>query len=353
MSADLEGMDGGGLMAAAAGYRDRGDLGAARQVFEYGMRKFPGLLDRFGHPLFHKELLRMLVNAGDFATAGSIVPHPGGIGGDRWHHVLFARAHASRNDRRNAGLWWRKLLEHDRHNGEALTWLFNDRNGGRQRGYPPPFMDMVTRCADLQMETMFDVGANDGQSCLSYTQLFPLAQIHSFEPVPATFDRLAGNAATFPNIHPVNLAFGDADGTLEMRLEGQSTMNRAAAGGGGNTVSVKVARIDTFCADRGIGRINFLKVDTEGHDLSVLRGCGDFIANIDFIQCEASANAYNTYHNAYADIFLYLTSRSFHLFGIYGQTFEWTGRGYPVCRRFDPVFINSRIVGPMPDVVAS
>jgi hypothetical protein len=43
--------------------------------------------------------------------------------------------------------------------------------------------------------------------------------------------------------------------------------------------------------------------------------------------------------------------RAIHLYRIYGQTKEWSGGGYPVLRRFDPVFINGRLIGPLQNLL--
>lgn len=45
----------------------------------------------------------------------------------------------------------------------------------------------------LQVEVIFDVGANIGQTASKFAQSFPKAKIFSFEPVTATFKQLREN----------------------------------------------------------------------------------------------------------------------------------------------------------------
>jgi hypothetical protein len=50
----------------------------------------------------------------------------------------------------------------------------------------------LSDCADIgrsgcKISTIFDVGANVGQSALKFQEAFPRARIHSFEPVSATY----------------------------------------------------------------------------------------------------------------------------------------------------------------------
>ena len=43
-------------------------------------------------------------------------------------------------------------------------------------------------------------------------------------------------------------------------------------------VPVSVTTLDAYCAEHGIAEIDFLKIDTEGHDLKVLRGARERFA---------------------------------------------------------------------------
>ncbi len=54
--------------------------------------------------------------------------------------------------------------------------------------------------------------------------------------------------------------------------------------------TVPTLMIDSYCHQQGIERIHFLKVDTEGHDLAVLRGAAMLLeeGRIDAIQFEFS-----------------------------------------------------------------
>jgi FkbM family methyltransferase len=45
-----------------------------------------------------------------------------------------------------------------------------------------------------------------------------------------------------------------------------------------HTRQVRVVRLDRALAERGIDRVDFLKMDVEGHELFVLRGLGDYLA---------------------------------------------------------------------------
>lgn len=145
---------------------------------------------------------------------------------------------------------------------------------------------------------IFDVGANKGewtqQACAHFSQS---AEFFAFEPVAATHAYLATEFATTGGerkVNVVHLALGDDDGTAEMQVSGNlagsnSLYKRQGTRVKGESVeSVRVARGDTFCHERGIQRVGFLKIDTEGHELAVLRGFEQLLKThaIDVVQFE-------------------------------------------------------------------
>lgn len=215
-----------------------------------------------------------------------------------------------------------------------------------------PFRTIKSKVPSQEFNIIFDIGANLGQSSLAYRQTLPGTTIHAFEPFPDTFNRLKDAVEREKNIFAHNLALSDSSGTLTMSAVCDARMYRIADVGARNGVLIKSTTVEEFCSKHEIDHVDFMKIDTEGHDLAVLQGCGVHIKNVDFIQCEASANRYNRFHNYFIDIFNYMSDRGFYLFDIQGIAYEWTGGGYPVMRRFDPIFINGHIVGKMRGVTS-
>jgi FkbM family methyltransferase len=149
-----------------------------------------------------------------------------------------------------------------------------------------PFLDIsrLSKTWGRPVTTIFDVGANAGQTSREARAAFPDARIHAFEPHPETFKRLQASAAR-DRLSIYQLAFGERDG--------EATFYEYAASGDGTLInsltpdarfailhgysaaarrSVACSTIDSFCAQHGIDIIDVLKVDTEGFDLQVLRG---------------------------------------------------------------------------------
>lgn len=127
---------------------------------------------------------------------------------------------------------------------------------------------------------LFDIGANHGSYTRFLRQLSPGSQIYSFEPHPKTFASLQQRVAA-AGVTLVNMAVSDTSGTMQLydfaESDGSTQASLAQASVGlfdSNTVShtVETTTIDAFMAKSSIDTIDFLKVDTEGFDINVLRG---------------------------------------------------------------------------------
>jgi FkbM family methyltransferase len=135
--------------------------------------------------------------------------------------------------------------------------------------------------AKLQNGVLLDVGANHGAYARLLRVLAPTARIIAFEPHPSTFVTLRALLADLPSVELVNLAVGDEMGQLtlyDFRFSDGSTqasLNEEAVALYSDDIvshSVDCTTIDDYMAGSGLDRIDFLKIDTEGHDLSVLKG---------------------------------------------------------------------------------
>jgi FkbM family methyltransferase len=145
----------------------------------------------------------------------------------------------------------------------------------------------------VALDTVFDIGANTGQTAQQLVRHFPKARIYSFEPVPSTFQELVRNTSNYGNVEPVCCALGAARGSGKMTTESLSVgntlvVNEELGSSSGALVEVPVDTVDAFCADRNLQRVNLLKIDTEGYEMSVLRGAQNLLAEkrIDFILAE-------------------------------------------------------------------
>lgn len=133
---------------------------------------------------------------------------------------------------------------------------------------------------------LFDVGANHGSYTRFLRRVSPRSRIHAFEPHPTTFASLERRAAG-PLVTLVNMAVSDSSGTMQLHDfadddgSTQASLARASVGMfDPRTVShtVETTTLDAYMAKAGIDEIDFLKIDTEGFDINVLRGAKGALA---------------------------------------------------------------------------
>lgn len=173
----------------------------------------------------------------------------------------------------------------------------------------------------------FDVGANIGQSIQEIRALWPAAEIHSFEPVPDTFDALQQAWGDKAGIRTVNMALGSQSGTIPMSVVGTLTGNRIAKPGeaprqgfaNAKTVEVPIDTLERYAAEAGVDRISFLKIDAEGHDLEVLKGARRLFEEkrVEFVQVECAFAPDNKLHVPFYDVGRFFDSVDYRMLGIY------------------------------------
>lgn len=214
---------------------------------------------------------------------------------------------------------------------------------GRRPLQPPqdPFFKLLARLTPLsEYRVVLDVGANVGKMTACYLEQFPNAKIWSFEPVSATCEVLRARFARELRVQVRHEALGSDEHTALIQAAGTSVGNmivdREAPGGCYEHVSVATG--DGFLAETGLPTVDFLKIDTEGHDLKVLMGFTAALhrRSIRLLQVEASMNSTNKRHVPIQDFMQFLEPLGYHLYRVTGQVEEYDRRG--ILRRADLIF---------------
>jgi len=151
-------------------------------------------------------------------------------------------------------------------------------------------IDRLNRAWGRSVSTFFDVGANVGQTTREVLHRFPSAHIYAFEPHPMSFGVLA--AITDKRLSAHQIAFGEhsgkaklyqyaeaGDGSLINSLVTDARFPTRFGHRPQGQVDVACSTIDDFCLEHGIGSIDVLKLDTEGSELSVLKGAERMLAS--------------------------------------------------------------------------
>lgn len=150
------------------------------------------------------------------------------------------------------------------------------------------------------LNTIVDVGANQGQFALAATRFFPGASVHSFEPVPETYAKLVKNLGGQTRVTTYNYGLGSKEGKIEFYRNEHSHASSALPisefqkkeiPGTSNTTLIKipVKKLDDVLTDVAQeGRPILLKLDVQGYEKEVIKGALDFIRNVDYLLFEAS-----------------------------------------------------------------
>jgi len=125
-------------------------------------------------------------------------------------------------------------------------------------------------------DIVFDIGAYVGDTALWFSKaVAPQGNVYAFEPEPSNFEKLKANLERnkVTNVIPLQLALSENEGEMQIASgRGSSTITQTGTG-----TSVKVTTIDRFVEANKLPRVDFIKMDVEGHELKVLAGARETI----------------------------------------------------------------------------
>ena len=127
----------------------------------------------------------------------------------------------------------------------------------------------------IQATEVLDIGANIGVYSIYCSSLQSVEAIWAFEPAPVAFDQLIENIRIqdkSEKIHAYKVAASDGAGSVAFRIVSEmSGANRIVTSADpGQQIFVQSERIDALISSKG--KSVAVKIDVEGHELSVLSG---------------------------------------------------------------------------------
>lgn len=198
------------------------------------------------------------------------------------------------------------------------------------------------RLGPLERPCVFDVGANVGEYSAAALQSNPTAQVHCFEPSEAHLvllkQRLQGSSAV---VNP----FGLSDVTETRSLHKDCSVTGLASLISRDlshldiqfdTVeSVRLERGDSYVDQHGIQRIDLLKIDVEGWEMSVLNGFSNSFEQGLIRCCQFEfGHAHIERRENFRDFYRFFTERGFAMGAL-------KPNGHvQVMQRYDEIFEN-------------
>ena len=135
-------------------------------------------------------------------------------------------------------------------------------------------------CRASEKAVFFDIGANSGLFTLLAAKAIPGGQVHSFEASQFEFRKLVTTAEwnRLENVRLNNAAVSDSVGylTIHETYSGGGALNRMDGphkpGGRFRLAVVPSLTIDHYADANALTEVHFMKIDVEGHEMSVLQG---------------------------------------------------------------------------------
>lgn len=153
------------------------------------------------------------------------------------------------------------------------------------------FQNHVSRNRFFQLKpdaVIVDVGANVGIMTLQFAQTCPAGKVFAFEPTDYAFKRLQRNLSLNPDLADRVIATQAfvSDSTSEQanltaysswKLTSEAETDRHPVHGGTAHTAKNVGSLSLDQYLNSVPRVDFIKIDTDGHELEVLRGARETI----------------------------------------------------------------------------
>lgn len=183
-----------------------------------------------------------------------------------------------------------------------------------------PFIDSIKeKLPDLKPNVILDVGSRDLLQSIEFLEIYPNSLILAFEPWPGGYRVCYQRSLQYPNIKIFNYAISDERGMADFWIAGgnpgaSSLLEPIDIPWGTNQnqkIQVATIRLDVFLQAYKINQVDIAWVDTQGTELKVLKGMGNYLSEVKAIHCEASPEPYYKGHILKDKLEAFLTKNNF------------------------------------------
>ena len=159
-------------------------------------------------------------------------------------------------------------------------------------------LELLELLRGLNLQVIFDVGANVGTWTLLAKALYPAAQIHAFEPLSMHTEKFRQLTKGLDGVHLHEIGLGsqpartvmkvtdfsDASSLLPLTETGKKRWHLEQV----EEVPIQVERLDDWVARHQLSAPDLIKLDVQGFELEVLRGAEKSLAQTKAVLLEAS-----------------------------------------------------------------
>jgi FkbM family methyltransferase len=183
-----------------------------------------------------------------------------------------------------------------------------------------------------KIRTIVEVGARDCQETLGLNEKFPEAVIYSFECNPGTLAKCRAAVKNIRNIHLVEKAVSDTNGTIKFYpidqeqtkttwIDGNPGASSIFKASGKYTIETYVQKeievesitLQSFMKDHQLDTIDMLWMDIQGAEIMALKGLSMKIHDVKIIHTEVNFLEIYSGQPLFEDIYSFLKQHNFFL----------------------------------------
>lgn len=153
---------------------------------------------------------------------------------------------------------------------------------------------------------ILDIGCNDGTDTRRFLRLCPKAQLYCFEPDPRAAARFKKNMDLYlDRVRLFEIAVSNRNGTIEFHPSNADGSAKEWDQSGSirrpknhlvehawvrfdRPISVETRRLDDWCSEANLNKIDFIWMDVQGAESDVIAGARQTLSNTRFIYTEYS-----------------------------------------------------------------
>lgn len=198
-----------------------------------------------------------------------------------------------------------------------------------EKSYTPAELELNFLPKIMPLDAIvLDIGANRGEISYFLAKKCFCKIIYALEPQRRVFGVLNGIAQSIPQIIPINVALSSSTGERELyiplrngiRYTPQASFEKEQSRGslGKKKELVSVDTLDVWTKKYGIKKVDFIKCDTEGHELDIFMGARRCLENMRPI---ILVEIYSLRGNEYREkAFAFFKKHGYYAYTVNGET---------------------------------
>jgi FkbM family methyltransferase len=203
----------------------------------------------------------------------------------------------------------------------------------------------------LNIETILDIGSNEGQFIDTISKTLPDAQFYAFEPISVCYNQLLQNTKHL-RVKPFNCGLSDINGTTEINvstnlvsssilgmkdlhknLYPESTYMKKEV--------ITLKRLDDVLENEQLDRNILIKIDVQGYEQKVLSGAIKSVKTAAVVIIETSFEPLYNGQWLFDNVYTYFTNAQFRFMGFADQSLSKKS-GIPLYA--DAIFVRQDLV---------